>query len=75
MLELTTTALLEKLEESNACKRIRERILNDEVKISDADYEMACEVFNETSREYFQLGFKTCFSLVADIVMNHQSEV
>jgi len=72
MLEITTQAILEKLEESKEYREVRKQILDDEFKINDKDYDLACKVFNETSTEYFKLGFQSCFSLITDMMLNHE---
>ena len=67
MLELTTIALLEKLEETEECKLMRSEILNEQLKLADDEYSLASQILNETSERYFHLGFKTCLSILADI--------
>jgi len=74
MLEFATSAILEKLEESEEYKKISREILGHENEVGGDDYEIACKIFNQTSSQYFQLGFKVCFSLITDIVVNLQSE-
>ena len=74
MLEFATSAILEKLKEGDEYKKISREILGDENKVNNDNYELACMIFNQTSSEFFQLGFKVCFSLITDIVVNLQSE-
>ena len=52
--------LLQELENSGVCFDIRKNILNDESKVCKDEYDTACFVFNETSEEYFKLGFEVC---------------
>ena len=67
MLEITTIALLEKLEEMEDYKIVRSEILGEHLKLDDDEYELASHILNEASEKYFHLGFKTCLSILADI--------
>ena len=63
MLKFSTNAILEKLEDTKNYKTIAKKILDDS-KINDENYELACQIFVETSIEYFHLGFKTCLDII-----------
>jgi hypothetical protein len=70
MLELATSAIFEKLAESEEYKKISSKVLGNEDQITDEEYEVACMVFNQASEECFRLGFEACASLIFDMVMN-----
>ena len=60
--------VLNALENEERCRQIRRLILDDEQKIKDEDYDVACQVFDETSIAYFILGFDACRSLLINKV-------
>jgi len=66
MLEFVSYALLEKLEESDECKNIRKTILHS--KLDDDEYIAASDALNDASFEYFHLGFKSCLSMIFDLL-------
>jgi hypothetical protein len=68
--KLTTNALLSRLQETKKYRKIAKEILDDEDKIKDESYDVACEVFNSTSNEYFHLGFQACFALYLELILN-----
>jgi len=68
MLEFVSHALLEKLEESNECKNVRCEILNEQLDFNEDEYDLASHILNETSEKYFHLGFKSCLSMIFDLL-------
>jgi hypothetical protein len=66
------SAILAKLEESQELKNIRAKVLDDETKVPDDNYDMACRIFNETLSECFHLGAQTCLSLITDFIRIHE---
>jgi len=58
------SSLLQALENEGNFAQIQKEILNDEKKVKDDDYEVACSVFEETSQAYFQKGFECCRTLL-----------
>jgi len=58
------SSLLQTLENEGNFTQIRKEILNDEKKVKDDDYEVACSVFEEASQAYFQKGFECCRTLL-----------
>lgn len=67
--KLTTMALFDKLQGTKEYRSIATRILDDENRIRDENYNLACDVFNETSSEYFHLGFQACFALCTELTL------
>lgn len=67
--KLTTNALLDRLQETKKYRKIAKEILDNEDKIKDESYEIACEIFNSTSNEYFHLGFQACFALCLELTL------
>ncbi|MCL1990224.1 MAG: hypothetical protein FWG67_04960 [Defluviitaleaceae bacterium] len=67
--KLTTAALFDKLQETKEYRSIAERILDDENKVRDESYDLACKIYVETSSEYFHLGFEACFTLFAELAL------
>ena len=59
--------LLKTLENEGVCFQIRKKILDDKSKVESEHYDTACNVFNETSEEYFLLGFETCRSILLNL--------
>lgn len=69
------SAILNELEESDELKSIRAKVLDDETKVPDDNYDIACRVFNEALSECFHLGAKTCLSLITDFIrINKQDQ-
>jgi hypothetical protein len=58
--------LLTALEKQERCVTIRKTILDDESKVSDSEYEVACQVLDEASIAYFKLGFEACRTLILE---------
>lgn len=52
--------LLESISNNELDKNIRKKILDN---IKDEHYDIACNVFNQTSQAYFNLGLKICAEL------------
>jgi len=72
MMKLITSALLEKLEVKEECKIIRANILNKRLNkiLNEDDYKLASDILNDTSEEYFYLGFKSCLHLMLEAMNN-----
>jgi len=58
------SSLLNTLENEGSFTQIRQDILDNEMKVNDNDYEIACSVFEEASQAYFQKGFECCRTLL-----------
>lgn len=67
--KLTTDALLDKLQATKKYRIIGEKILDAENRVKDESYDLACEIFNKTSNEYFNLGFQACFTLCVELTL------
>lgn len=64
--DLLVKGLLTALEKQERCITIRKRILDDESKVSDSEYDVACQVLDEASMAYFKLGFEACRTLILE---------
>lgn len=66
MIDIVTSCLLDKLEQGEECKEIRNKIINDEFEENAIDYIKACRSINDTAEEYFRLGFTSGISLIVE---------
>jgi len=64
--DLLVRGLLTALENQGPCMAIRKTILDDESKVSDSEYDVACQVLDEASIAYFTLGFEACRTLILE---------
>jgi len=64
--DVLVNGLLNALEKQERCMTIRKTILDDESKISDDEYDVACQVLDEASIAYFKLGFEVCRTLILE---------
>ena len=60
--------ILNRLEHGERCLDIRKSILDNDQKVSDEEYQLACQIFEETSKAYFKLGFEACQTLFTNDV-------
>ena len=67
-----TSTILERLEETKELKNIRAKVLNDENKVPDDVYDVACKIFNETLVECFHLGVTTSVALMTDLIKEYK---
>ena len=74
MLEIMACFWLSRLEQEEACFKIRDSIIDDEFEENVKDYLKASQTFNMTAQEYFKLGFATGFKLSVEADRNTLSE-
>lgn len=72
-LEFTYT-ILERLEETEELKNIRAKVLDDESKVPDDIYDIACRIFNEALTECFHLGVQTSLSLMSRLIAEYKAK-
>ena len=73
MLETIKEELLQAYEQSEECKDLRARVIDEAFEENVNDYILACTAVNEIADEYFFAGLEVGIGLVCDLnqIKNH----
>ena len=67
MIDTAKKELLQTYEQSEECKELRARVIDDDFEENVNDYVLACMAVNEIADEYFFAGLEAGVALVCDL--------